>query len=291
MRLSTAFLVLLFASITDIKTREVPDWLSYGAIIFGSLLRVGWSFYDLSWQPLIEGIIGFGIFFAIACVFYYLGQWGGGDAKVLMALGVFFGFQTNVDAIIISFFVNLVFVGAIYSILIVGALALHAYSKVVYQIKKMYKNSYGQIVLGLRTGLILSLAILSIALFIPKDIRLIALLLIIFSWLFFYLAVVIRAVEYGVMRKKISPELLTEGDWVVKDIIVSGKRICGPKDLGVSKEQIKELIKLKKKGKIKNVLMKTGIPFIPSFFLAYLVTLFYGNILVELLKFILRQPF
>jgi prepilin signal peptidase PulO-like enzyme (type II secretory pathway) len=67
---------------------------------------------------------------------------------------------------------------------------------------------------------------------------------------------------------------------------VAGKRITGPKDLGISKEQIRKLIALRNKGKLnKNfrVLIKNGIPFVPSFLLAYLAAMFVGNLLVLLL--------
>ena len=75
------------------------------------------------------------------------------------------------------------------------------------------------------------------------------------------------------MEKYVDPEKLTEGDWIVNDVLVGGKRICGPKDLGISLEQIGHLIKLKHKKKIKKVLIKEGIPFIPAFFLGFIVTL------------------
>jgi len=36
---------------------------------------------------------------------------------------------------------------------------------------------------------------------------------------------------------------------------------------------------LKRKGKVKNVLIKEGIPFIPSFLIAFVLSLFLGNII------------
>ncbi|GIU69536.1 MAG: hypothetical protein KatS3mg002_0772 [Candidatus Woesearchaeota archaeon] len=47
------------------------------------------------------------------------------------------------------------------------------------------------------------------------------------------------------------------------------KYITGPKDLGISKEQIELL----KKSKIKKVLVKEGIPFIPAFLIAFILTM------------------
>ena len=80
------------------------------------------------------------------------------------------------------------------------------------------------------------------------------------------------------MLKYVTPKQLTEGDWIAKDVKISGKYVTGPKDLGIEKKQIRKLIEFYKKGKIKKVLIKEGIPFVPSFFIAYVVTLMFGNL-------------
>ena len=70
------------------------------------------------------------------------------------------------------------------------------------------------------------------------------------------------------MKKYYPIPKLTEGDWIAEDVKVNGKIICSPKDLGISKEQIKKL----KHHNIKKVLVKEGIPFVPSFLIAFVVT-------------------
>jgi len=50
--------------------------------------------------------------------------------------------------------------------------------------------------------------------------------------------------------------------------------------LGIEKKQIRKLIELYKKRKVKNILIKEGIPFVPSFFAAYVITLIYGNLVL-----------
>jgi hypothetical protein len=80
------------------------------------------------------------------------------------------------------------------------------------------------------------------------------------------------------MIKKVKPEQLTIGDWIVNDVVVDGKRICGPKDLGIEEKQIKKLLRLKKKNKIKLVIIKEGIPFIPSFLASFIITFIWGNL-------------
>jgi len=59
--------------------------------------------------------------------------------------------------------------------------------------------------------------------------------------------------------------------------------VSGPKELGIEREHIQMLIDMRKSGKIDKVLVKEGVPFIPSFFIAFLYTLLYGNIFALLL--------
>ena len=81
-------------------------------------------------------------------------------------------------------------------------------------------------------------------------------------------------------NKKYDVNNLTPGDWIVNDIRIGGKKIYSTKDLGVSEEQIKKLKFLKQRGKIKQILVKEGVPFVPSFLMAFVVTLFVGNLLL-----------
>ena len=63
-------LVLLIASYSDLRTREVPDLLSYGFIfaIFG--VRTLFSL-ESGWNVFIPGIIGLVAAFIISSIFYY----------------------------------------------------------------------------------------------------------------------------------------------------------------------------------------------------------------------------
>ena len=80
------------------------------------------------------------------------------------------------------------------------------------------------------------------------------------------------------MLKYKNPKELTAGDWIAKVVKINGKYICGPKDLGIEPPQIKQLIK----SKVKKVLVKEGIPFVPSFLISFVFTLFFGNIFLIL---------
>src|SRR3989338_10189237 len=88
---SLAFAVLAVGSITDLKTREVPDWVNYGLIISGIGLNLLFSVIYSSWSFIISSIAGLGVFFAISYIMFYTGQWGGGDSKMLMGIGAAIG--------------------------------------------------------------------------------------------------------------------------------------------------------------------------------------------------------
>ena len=99
----------------------------------------------------------------------------------------------------------------------------------------------------------------------------------------FYLWIFVKAIEKSCMHKLVEPARLTEGDWIVNDIFVNKQYICGPKDLGISKSQIKKLVGFYKKGKVRKVLIKEGIPFVPSFFVAFIFTILFGSVLTWIL--------
>ena len=90
---------------------------------------------------------------------------------------------------------------------------------------------------------------------------------------FFYSFLLLKTVEQVAMVKKILVSQVTEGDWVAEDVIVNGKTIVSKKDLGVSKEQLELLNKLAKQKKLKFVNVKYGIPFVPSFLIAFVVAI------------------
>ena len=91
----TVLISLIIASITDIKTREVPDWLNYGLIVFGLGSRLIYSIALSDFSFFLYGLTGFLVFFIIANIMFYSAQWGGGDSKLLMGLGAVIGLNFN----------------------------------------------------------------------------------------------------------------------------------------------------------------------------------------------------
>jgi len=81
-----------------------------------------------------------------------------------------------------------------------------------------------------------------------------------------------KAVELSCLKRAVPVEKLSEGEWLYEDIIVGGKKIRANWE-GVSADELR-LIKKKYK---KDVIVKEGIPFTPSFLLSFLclLALFY----------------
>ena len=274
--------LLVVGTYTDLRWREVPDWLNFAAIAAGAGTRIIASVATGDWSYSLIGAMGFGAALAIAYAMFYLGQWGGGASKMLLALGMLLGIEpSSLDTIGIAFFINCLLVGAAYGIAWSAALALTHWSAFAKHVRIMFAHGALRQIVGGVMVMALMLAVLSFV--VPEQLRLSLVLLAVSVPALTIIGVMIKAVELGCMLRRIAPERLTEGDWIVKDIVVGGKRIVGPRDLGVSVPQIKQLVEFARKGRIKTVLIKEGIPFVPSFLLAFIVTLAAGNLMLLLL--------
>lgn len=109
----------------------------------------------------------------------------------------------------------------------------------------------------------------------PQPIKYLIYFSAIFPLLFFYLLISIKSIESISMEKTILTSKLVEGDWINEEVKINGKLIYSPKSLGVNKEQI-ELIRKHKK----NIKVKEGIAFIPSFLIGTIISLIFGNIII-----------
>lgn len=78
--------MLLAASWTDVRSRRIPNWLTVGGMIAGLAVRA-WA----GPGPLVDGALGVGLGLLLAAPFFAMGALGGGDAKLLMAVGAFMG--------------------------------------------------------------------------------------------------------------------------------------------------------------------------------------------------------
>jgi prepilin signal peptidase PulO-like enzyme (type II secretory pathway) len=92
------------------------------------------------------------------------------------------------------------------------------------------------------------------------------------GYITFLLFHVAKAVEKKAFIKKISVDKLVPGDWLAEDIKNKKVVLIAVKDLKTGLEK-KHLKQIKKEG-IKHVTVKEGIPFVPSFLLGYVATIY-----------------
>ncbi|MFH1916870.1 MAG: A24 family peptidase [Nanoarchaeota archaeon] len=275
---AVSLVAIIVGSWNDIRTREVPDWMNFSLLAFGITFGVLVSLIYWDYHPLLYSLTGLVICVAIAYFMYYTGQWGGGDAKLLMGLGAVIGFNPSIFSgfsifrmsVLFDFIVNLILAGAVYGFFFVIILAFvkrkQFYPAFRMKAGKLRGLRYAAWAVGI-------FGVLSFF-FLSPPFNYLTFALAAGLFFMFYLWIIAKTVEHTCMTKEVPIQALTEGDWILKDVIVSGKRITGPKDLGISKEQIAELLRLKKQKKISKIWIKIGIPFVPSFLFGFLITTF-----------------
>lgn len=262
--------VLFFGSITDFKKREVPDWISHGFIWTALVTRLMYSFAYGDFSVILSGVLGFLIGFAASYLFYYLAQWGGGDAKIFMGLGAVFGATINFAV----FFVLLLFIGAIYGILFSIYLAI----KNKKEFAATFKNNFRKYkTLFAVCCILLLISLFSSRIFTDALIEFLAFGLGIILFIGTISFMFIKSVEESCLFQKIKSSQLTEGDWVAETIKLNGNLIISKKNTGITKEQIAKLKNYKQ-----SILVKSGIPFIPAFLLTFVVQFLFGHFFTAL---------
>lgn len=83
----TALILLLLATWWDLRTREIPNWISVALMVVAvSAALLGIANVKL-WMVLSGGLLGLVIGFAL----FRFAKFGGGDAKLIAALGTLLG--------------------------------------------------------------------------------------------------------------------------------------------------------------------------------------------------------
>ncbi|MDO8660249.1 MAG: A24 family peptidase, partial [Candidatus Woesearchaeota archaeon] len=203
-----ALIILAIGSFTDFRSREVPDWLSYSGIVLGFLIHIVLSVISFDYHPVLYSVIGFGIFWLVGATMYYAGQWGGGDAKILMALGAIMGVQMSFSGawqswysvlwsdFMIGFLINSLLIGAVYGVVWLAVLSLKNYAKL---------NSALRVIIARErllhwTSLWSFVICIALALFLPVELQPVMLLIAVWCLVFFCLFVWLKSVEESCMK-------------------------------------------------------------------------------------------
>jgi Flp pilus assembly protein protease CpaA len=259
-----ALIAIIFAIIQDIKTHEVSNWISFSLIIFALGFRFFYSlfieenFTSLS-SSFYQGLIGLAIFFAIGNLFYYGKVFAGGDAKLMIALGIVIPFYSDLNSnlLLFAFFILLFLIaGAVYGIFMGLRITFLNWKIFVKDFRKRFARNRNLFYLLFFLGiLVMGLGFYSDLFFLFG----------VFIFVLPYFYIWAKSVDETCMVKKISPKKLREGDWLYKDIKFA-KRTIKAKWEGLTNEEISFL-----KTKNKEVYIREGIPFTPVFIISFIL--------------------
>ena len=247
---------VIFASIQDLKTREVANWLSFSLIFLGLFYKLVYSLLTNQPDYFNYGAVSFLLFTAVAYAFYYGKVFAGGDAKLLMGLGAVIPGTAFREIALngLLFIFALLFIGAIWSIIALFTPLVPLDKKIFWREFSKYKKYYSYLV-------VFSLIILAGAFYaLPFS-----------SALFVSIVFALIILGYPLLKSAdksmtviLPASKLTEGDWILSDIKV-GNKFVRKTVHGLSMKDIKLLREHGKK-----VSVKAGIPFVPAFLFALL---------------------
>lgn len=268
-----ALIWIIFAVVQDLRTREIANWLNFSLILFALAFRFLYSLFSENFSFLYQGLIGLGIFFVLGNLLYYGRMFAGGDSKLMIALGAvlpfYYDFFNNLN-IFITFLVVFLFSGAVYGLVYSIVLSLtntKAFGKEFFrQFAKKKKLFYLIMIFGL--------AFMSLGFWQSS---------ILFLGVFIFASpsvyVFSKAVEEACLIKNKKTNMLTEGDWLYKDVKV-GKKWIRKNWEGLTKEDIKKIRK-----KYKQVQVKEGIPFSPVFIISLILMIIFYFFRIDIINF------
>ena len=257
-----ALIWLVFASVQDLRTRTISNWISFSLIIFVLGFRFFYSLFNENFAFFYQGLIGLGIFFVLGNLLYYGRMFAGGDAKLMIALGTILPFSENLSInikIFILFFILFLFAGAFYGL----AWSIFLSSKNFKIFKKEFSKQLNE-----NKKIIYPSIFFAIILIILGFYEILFFYFGILAFIFPYLYIYAKAVDEACLVKKIKTSDLEEGDWLYHDLKIQ-KKLIKANWHGLEKEQIKKIQK-----KFKEIKIRQGIPFVPVFLISFLILIY-----------------
>jgi hypothetical protein len=237
---------------SDLRTREIPNGLNLALIVAGVAIRAYHAAASGDWVYLAMPLAVGALFFAFAAALFYARQWGGGDAKLLIALGILLGtypselfayepFPGGAAAGIpkvagnpacvapcieplwpfwATLVLNIMFVGAVYGVLSTMYLGVHN-PRSLSELKQTLRRDEGElalVVLGMALFVLATGAVLTGEL----DFGALAsswplLVLGAFVWFLIKFAHIIEDIA---MVREVPVSELREDDWLAEDVVV-----------------------------------------------------------------------
>jgi archaeal preflagellin peptidase FlaK len=273
------------AAAWDLKTTEIPDEISYVMIVLGLLINAALSAATGDIWPLATSVLSGAGLFAFGFVMYYLGQWGGGDAKILAAVGFllpsFAGMGQAVEVqplffpFPLSYLFNVFFVGAGYMMLYAFFMALKD-RRIIVAFVTDVKASSRMFALG--SALLLA-ALLTINYFLHFQLRMAfdgisiiysSVSVVVLTVALFGVWKFAKAVEKIGFVRKVPMSRLSVGDVPLSSKLWEG----------LTQREVK---RLKATGK-RFISIKEGVRFAPAFPLALIFTFYFGDAILLLFR-------
>jgi len=295
---SIAFLVALAGSSIgaawDLKTTEIPDEIPYAMIAFALTIYGVQSLQAWDYWPIINSIIVGSALFGFGFVMYHLGQWGGGDAKLLSAIGFLLPSlpwtasapELSISsASFLSFYLSLPFPAKyVFNVFLVGAgyMMIYAFviaarnSNVISAFKKDMKAS-SNVFISASVLLFVVFLLLNYFIYLEFQIPVSMDLILMNSAVILFATVGVftvwrfaRAVENVGFKKKIPVSKLRVGDVLLDSKVWEGI-------------EEKDIRRIKRSGK-SYVWIKEGVRFAPAFPFALLFMVYFGDAFLLLFR-------
>lgn len=266
--LAIAFIYLLITSILDIKYRLVWDYINYSFGFLFLIIRLIELIITLNFTIFLGVMLASLTTFVIGLILYKTGAWGGGDLKLLTALSIGLFFLPS-DTLSISslsfpfyanFLINTLFSGIIFGL--IWSYYLFIKTKTYKELKKIHLII-----------LLIALTLFILTFVVNAKEKILFSLLIVFC-----LYYIIKIFENKITVIDKSVKKLDEGDWILKDIKIKNY-LVKKTPIGISKEDIRIL----QSSNLKTIKIKDGIPFLVSFFLAFIITVILNDNLMKLI--------
>jgi len=91
-------LAVIIASITDLRSRRIPNWLVFPFLVSGFLT----SIYTRGWNGVWNGLSGFAVGALVCGLLAFLGGMGMGDVKLCAAIGMWVGPGQLISALVLT---------------------------------------------------------------------------------------------------------------------------------------------------------------------------------------------
>ncbi len=92
------YCLLAFALYFDLRERSIPNWLTAGSASIGLVLQLALN----GWHGVQSGTLGVIVGLALFLPLFALGKFGGGDVKLLMAIGMLRGVSVLFKALLLG---------------------------------------------------------------------------------------------------------------------------------------------------------------------------------------------